>query len=63
METPELNIPHPRIEERAFVLIPLSQIDSALLHPISGKRISDLVAEVQGKDGVKKIGELEWHKS
>lgn len=63
VETPELNIPHPRIEERAFVLIPLSQIDSALLHPISGKRISDLVAEVQGKDGVKKIGELEWHKS
>jgi len=61
METPELTIPHPRIEERAFVLIPLLELDATLVHPISGERISDLVARVHGKEGVKKIGELEWH--
>lgn len=58
METPELTIPHPRLEERAFVLIPLFELDAALVHPLSGERISDLAARVQGREGVKKIGEL-----
>lgn len=58
METPELTIPHPRLEERAFVLIPLFELDAALVHPPSGERISDLAAKVQGREGVRKIGEL-----
>jgi len=59
METPELTIPHPRLEERAFVLIPLAEIAPNLLHPVSGERISDLAAGVQGRAGVKKINKLE----
>jgi len=58
METPELTIPHPRIEERAFVLVPLLEIAPDLLHPVSGQRISDLAAKVHGKEGVKKIGDV-----
>ena len=37
METPRLQIPHPRIRNRPFVLFPLLEIDSALRDPISGK--------------------------
>lgn len=59
MQTPELTIPHPRLEERAFVLIPLLELDAALVHPGSGERISDLVARVQGRAGVRKISKLE----
>ncbi len=59
METPELTIPHPRLEDRAFVLIPLLEVAPDLRHPVSGEHIKDLVARVSGKEGVKKIGELE----
>ena len=58
METPELTIPHPRLEERAFVLIPLLEIAPDLCHPVSGESIKDLAARVQGREGVKKIGKL-----
>jgi 2-amino-4-hydroxy-6-hydroxymethyldihydropteridine diphosphokinase len=58
MQTPELTIPHPRLEERAFVLIPLLEIAPDLCHPVSGESIRHLVAGVQGREGVRKIGEL-----
>ena len=58
IETPELTIPHSRFKERAFVLIPLLEIAPDLRHPVSGDRIKDMAAVVEGQDGVKKIGEL-----
>lgn len=58
IQTPELTIPHPRIKERAFVLIPLVELDEELVHPVSGERIRDLAAKVDGKEGVKKIGSV-----
>ncbi len=58
MQTPELTIPHPRLEERAFVLIPLLEIAPDLSHPVSGESIKDLAARVQGREGVKKIEKL-----
>jgi len=39
----ELKIPHPFIAERDFVLIPLSEIAPELIHPVSGKSISELI--------------------
>ena len=58
METMDLTIPHPRIAERAFVLIPLLEIAPQLAHPVSGESIKDLATAVQGQGGVEKIGEL-----
>jgi 2-amino-4-hydroxy-6-hydroxymethyldihydropteridine diphosphokinase len=49
-----LIIPHPRIAERAFVLIPLAELDEGLL--INGKDITDLIMEL-GKDGVEEYKE------
>ncbi len=45
IDTPELKIPHPYIQERKFVLIPLMELASNLMHPISKKTIQALLLE------------------
>jgi GTP cyclohydrolase-4 len=54
LETPDITIPHPRLHERAFVLIPLSEIAPNLFHPKLKKPISELLKEVD-PSGVKKL--------
>jgi len=58
VQTEELTIPHPGIEERAFVLATLAEIAPELVHPVTHKKVSKLLAEVDGVDGVKKFGTL-----
>ena len=52
VETPELVIPHAGLTERAFVLIPLTEIAPDLVHPISGKTIRELLQGVTEAQGV-----------
>jgi len=47
LETPDLVIPHPRIAERAFVLVPLAEIAPDLYHPAVGKSIQGLKSNVE----------------
>jgi 2-amino-4-hydroxy-6-hydroxymethyldihydropteridine diphosphokinase len=49
LDTPELTIPHPRLHERAFVLVPLADLSPTLIHPVLGKPISALLANVNTK--------------
>ena len=54
MRTPNLTIPHPRMHERAFVLIPLTEIEPLLTHPVLDRNMRDLAREV-GSKGVRKL--------
>ncbi len=42
VKTPELTIPHPKIAERGFVLIPMSEIAPDFMHPALGVTIAEL---------------------
>lgn len=46
METPELQIPHPRIDERRFVLEPLCDLSPELRHPQTGKTVREMLAGI-----------------
>lgn len=52
LETPDLTIPHPRLHQRAFALLPLAEIAGNVLHPLLNRPISDLAAAVDGREGV-----------
>lgn len=52
-----LRIPHPRMHERAFVLIPLHEISPDFIIPTSGKEVADLIDHLSDKE---KRGVIKW---
>ncbi len=46
MDSPELVLPHPRIGDRLFILVPLDEIAPQLSDPISGRTVSQLKDEL-----------------
>ena len=56
MDTPELIIPHPRLQERAFVLVPLADIAPDLVHPVFGKTVRQLLEGLE-QNGIVPVSE------
>ncbi len=55
IETEELQIPHPHLHERQFVLIPLAEIDRHLIHPVLKKTIGELLGNIKEDQEVEKL--------
>jgi 2-amino-4-hydroxy-6-hydroxymethyldihydropteridine diphosphokinase len=61
VEGDELTLPHPALAERRFVLAPLAEIAPQLRHPVSGRTVAELLAELPDEAenkiaGVKRLG-------
>ena len=55
IKTKMLTVPHPFIQERRFVLVPLNELSSRFIHPVVGKTVSQLLKDCPDKLDVKKI--------
>lgn len=54
--TSELQVPHPRLAERAFVLVPLTEVAPQLVHPVIGRTMSETLAGLERTERVR----LRW---
>jgi len=52
VSTEFLTLPHPRLHNRRFVLVPLNELVPTLVHPVLGKSIGELLANTNDKSSV-----------
>jgi 2-amino-4-hydroxy-6-hydroxymethyldihydropteridine diphosphokinase len=55
LDTPELQVPHPRMHLRRFVLVPLAEIAPTLKHPSWPKTVSEMVSETTDSSEVRRL--------
>jgi 2-amino-4-hydroxy-6-hydroxymethyldihydropteridine diphosphokinase len=54
LESEFLTVPHPRLALRRFVLVPLNELVPALIHPVLGKSIGELLTQTKDRSTVTK---------
>ncbi|MFQ5744223.1 MAG: 2-amino-4-hydroxy-6-hydroxymethyldihydropteridine diphosphokinase [Acidobacteriota bacterium] len=52
IETTSLQVPHPRLHERRFALLPLSELAPEAVHPTKGATVEELLAMLPPREGV-----------
>jgi 2-amino-4-hydroxy-6-hydroxymethyldihydropteridine diphosphokinase len=60
LSTPLLQIPHPRLHQRAFVLIPLSEVAPGLILPVLNRGVEELRDSAASLEAVRLYGVMDW---
>ncbi|CAK8724250.1 2-amino-4-hydroxy-6-hydroxymethyldihydropteridinepyrophosphokinase [Candidatus Electronema halotolerans] len=60
LRTAELVLPHPKMQERLFVLAPLAEIAPNLRHPLLGKTIAELLADLLPQTEAGSVEPVAW---
>jgi 2-amino-4-hydroxy-6-hydroxymethyldihydropteridine diphosphokinase len=55
LESQRLTVPHPRMLERAFVMVPLAEIAPDLNHPITGRSMGEHLEDLKPLTGIQRI--------
>jgi len=61
-DVPELHVPHPRQHERRFVLVPVCDVAPDLVHPVLGRTMRDLLADLPVEPGDLTAIDDDWHR-
>jgi len=57
---PELTVPHPRLHERRFVLIPLNELAPDFVHPVFGRTCRELLENLPPDSGSEALYTKDW---
>lgn len=54
----DLQVPHPEVAQRAFVLVPLTEIEPHLVHPVLGETVVTLLSRLKSRPPVRRMSRL-----
>lgn len=53
IDEPELTLPHPRMTERSFVMVPLVELDPLAIHPVTGQTLLSILQRLGDRPLIK----------
>jgi 2-amino-4-hydroxy-6-hydroxymethyldihydropteridine diphosphokinase len=59
-DDPALTLPHPRLRERAFVLVPLAEIAPDMRVPPDGRTVAELLEALEEAGGAEGVERTAW---
>jgi 2-amino-4-hydroxy-6-hydroxymethyldihydropteridine diphosphokinase len=60
LDTSDFTLPHPRLHERAFVLVPLAELAPEMVHPVSGRTVREMLRVLPNRGGVEVYAPAGW---
>jgi 2-amino-4-hydroxy-6-hydroxymethyldihydropteridine diphosphokinase len=60
VDEPDLQVPHPELARRGFVLVPLVELEPSLVHPVLGETMAVLLSRLKARPQVRRMSRL-WY--